>query len=196
MHADPSSRGSRVLPGSPPYRTRHGNAMLRVRCAVMQATGEGDRVSEQASPRGTFLQVAEEIKAAIGTDPNMTHLPSAADLMRDHGVSRGVALRAFKVLQKEGLAEPVRGGRWRVVRAGEATDHRPLHERIAEIILVEGLAAGAQFPSASELASRFGVSRPTVSKALDRLEAVGVLTGGGQGKVRTVRAVPAREERS
>ncbi|MEW2510563.1 GntR family transcriptional regulator [Streptomyces sp. NPDC046870] len=126
----------------------------------------------------------------------MTNLPSAADIMRDHSVSRGVALRAFKVLQEQGLAEPVRGGRWRVVRAGEAVDRRPLHERIAEIIPAEELQAGAEFPSASELAERFGVSRPTVTKALDRLEAAGVLMGGGQGRVRTVRAVPVREERS
>lgn len=94
------------------------------------------------------------------------------------------------------MAQPVRGGRWRVVRPGEAVDRRPLHERIAEIITTEGMVAGARFPSASDLADRFGVSRPTVTKALDRLEAAGVLAGGGQGKVRTVRTVPIREERS
>ncbi|MER6274964.1 GntR family transcriptional regulator [Streptomyces sp900105245] len=152
-------------------------------------------MAQQASPRGTFLQVAEAVKAKIVADPEMTHLPSATDLMRDHDVSRGVALRAFKVLQEEGVAEPVSGGRWRIVRAGEAVDRRPLHERIAEIILVEGLKPGSEFPSASNLAGRFGVSRPTVTKALDKLEAVGVLAGGGQGRVRTVRAVPTREER-
>ncbi|MFF5981158.1 GntR family transcriptional regulator [Streptomyces olindensis] len=116
--------------------------------------------------------------------------------MQAHGVSRGVALRAFRALRDYGVAEPVRGGRWRVVRAGEAIDPRPLHERIAEIITTEGLNVGTEFPSASELAGRFGVSRPTVAKALDRLEAAGVLAGGGQGRVRTVRAVPTREERS
>ncbi|WP_308287400.1 GntR family transcriptional regulator [Streptomyces indiaensis] len=46
------------------------------------------------------------------------------------------------------------------------------------------------------MAERFEVSRPTVTKALERLEAAGLLAGGGQGKVRTVRAVPTREERS
>jgi DNA-binding GntR family transcriptional regulator len=142
------------------------------------------------------LQVAKSVKARIAADPEMTHLPSATDLMREHGVSRGVALRAFKALQEDGVAEPVHGSRWRVVRAGEVVDRRPLHERIAEIITIEDLEVGAQFPSASELAGRFGVSRPTVTKALARLEAAGVLAGGGQGKVRTVRAVPIREERS
>jgi DNA-binding GntR family transcriptional regulator len=126
----------------------------------------------------------------------MTQLPTAADLMKAHRVSRGVVLRAFGALQEEGVAEPVPGSRWRVVRAGEQSDRRPLEDRIADIIMDEDLPVGAAFPSASALAKRFGVSRPTVTKALDKLEAAGVLASGGQGKVRTVRAVPNREERS
>jgi DNA-binding GntR family transcriptional regulator len=153
-------------------------------------------VSEQSSPRGTFLKVADAVKSRIEADPNMSELPSAADLMRDYKISRGVALRAFGVLQKDGIAEPVPGGRWRVIRAGEQFDRRPLEERIAAIVADEGLEVGAAFPSAGALADRFGVSRPTVTKALGRLEAAGVLSSGGQGKVRTVRAVPIREERS
>ncbi|KOV97678.1 GntR family transcriptional regulator [Streptomyces sp. NRRL B-3648] len=153
-------------------------------------------VTQQASPRGTFLKVAYAVKARIDADPAMTELPSAGDLMRDYKISRGVALRAFGVLQEAGVAEPVPGGRWRVVRAEAPTDRRPLEQRIADIIADEDLEVGAAFPSASVLADRFGVSRPTVSKALDKLEAAGVLASGGQGKVRTVRAVPIREERS
>ncbi|MBK3629151.1 GntR family transcriptional regulator [Streptomyces sp. MBT49] len=125
----------------------------------------------------------------------MLELPSASELMRDYKISRGVALRAFGVLHKEGVAEPAPGGRWRVVRLSASTDRRPLEQRITDIITDEGLEVGAAFLSASALANRFGVSRPTVSKALDRLEAAGVLANGGQGKVRTVRAVPIREER-
>ncbi|WP_435283071.1 GntR family transcriptional regulator [Streptomyces koelreuteriae] len=132
----------------------------------------------------------------MAADPKMTKLPPAAELMKLHGVSRGVVLRAFNALQREGIAEPVPGGRWRVVKVGERADRRPLEDRIADIITDEGLPVGAAFPSASVLADRFGVSRPTVTKALDKLEAAGVLAGGGQGRVRTVRAVPIREERS
>ncbi|GLP67702.1 hypothetical protein TUSST3_43240 [Streptomyces sp. TUS-ST3] len=153
-------------------------------------------MSQQASPRGTYLWVADAVKARIEAEPTMTELPSAADLMRDYKISRGVALRAFGVLHKNGIAEPVPGGRWRVVRAGAPTDQRPLEERIADIITAEGLEVGEAFPSASALAGRFGVSRPTVTKALEKLQTAGVLAGGGQGKVRTVRAVPTREERS
>ena len=142
------------------------------------------------------MQIAEVVKAQIKADPQMTQLPTVADLMRDHDVSRGVVLRAFKALERDGVAEPVRGGRWRVVREGERPDRRPLDERIADIITDEDLPVGAAFPSASVLAERFGASRPTVTKALDKLEAAGVLASGGQGRVRTVRAVPIREERS
>jgi DNA-binding GntR family transcriptional regulator len=136
------------------------------------------------------------LKARIVSDPDMTELPSLAEVMREHQVSRGVALRAFGVLRQEGVAEPAPGERWRVVHAGARVDRRPLDQRIADIITAEGIDAGEAFPSASALAERFGVSRPTVTKALDKLEAAGVLAGGGQGKVRTVRAVPTREERS
>lgn len=153
-------------------------------------------MSQQASPRGTFLQIAGAVKADIEKDSSMTELPSLADIMREHGVSRGVALRAFRVLREEGVAEPVPGGRWRVVRDGQGEDRRPLVERIAALVEDERLDVGAEFPSASALSARFGVSRPTASKALDRLEAAGLLSEGGQGKVRTVRALPSREERS
>ncbi|MFF8030591.1 GntR family transcriptional regulator [Streptomyces sp. NPDC016626] len=153
-------------------------------------------MSQQANPRGTFLKIADSMKRRIEDDPDMAELPSLAEVMRDHKISRGVALRAFGVLRQEGVAEPVPGERWRVVRAGAQVDRRPLDQRVAEIITTEGLKTGEAFPSASVLAERFGVSRPTVTKALEKLEAAGVLAGGGQGKVRTVRAVPAREGRS
>ncbi|QWB24803.1 MULTISPECIES: GntR family transcriptional regulator [Streptomyces] len=153
-------------------------------------------MSRQANPRGTFLKIADTLKAWIETNPAMAELPALSEVMRDHEVSRGVALRAFAVLRQEGVAEPVPGGRWRVIRAGVAVERRPLEQRIADIITADGLEVGQPFPSTSVLAERFGVSRPTVTKALEKLETAGMLAGGGQGRVRTVRAVPTREERS
>ncbi|WAZ23181.1 GntR family transcriptional regulator [Streptomyces cinnabarinus] len=153
-------------------------------------------MSQQVSPRGTFLKVADALKARTAADPDMAELPSLAEVMREHRVSRGVALRAFGVLRQEGVAEPAPGGRWRVVRLGARVDGRPLDERITDIIMAEGFEVGEAFLSASALANRFGVSRPTVTKALEKLETAGVLAGGGQGKVRTIRAVPTGEERS
>ncbi|MFF4856589.1 GntR family transcriptional regulator [Streptomyces rubiginosohelvolus] len=114
--------------------------------------------------------------------------------MREHGVSRGVVLRVLAVLREQGLAEPVPGGRWRVVRPGEQVDRRPLDERLADVIADDELAVGARFPSTTELSARFGVSRPTVSRALDKLEAAGLLSEARQGKQRTVRALPKRTE--
>ena len=40
-------------------------------------------MSVQSSPRGTYLKVAEAMKARIEADPDMSELPSAADLMRN-----------------------------------------------------------------------------------------------------------------
>ncbi|MGW2572311.1 GntR family transcriptional regulator [Streptomyces sp. NPDC001537] len=126
----------------------------------------------------------------------MVELPSVAELIDEHHVSRGVVLRAFGVLRNEGAAEPVPGGRWRVIREGQSTDRRPLAERLIDVFADDGLEVGAAFPSASTLSARFGVSRPTVTKALEKLEAAGWLSEGGQGKLRTVRALPDGEESS
>ncbi|MFI6862329.1 GntR family transcriptional regulator [Streptomyces sp. NPDC050421] len=158
------------------------------------ANEEGDMVSQQASPRGTFRKIADTVRAHVEADEEITELPSAAELMRAHGVSRGVALRVFGVLQEDGLVAPVPGGRWRVIRPGEAVDRRPLNERLADVITDDDLAIGARFPSTTALSSRFGVSRPTVSKALEKLEAAGLLSEARQGKQRTVRALPKRTE--
>lgn len=153
-------------------------------------------MSQQASPRGTFQELADAVKAQIRADQKMAELPPIADLMRDHHVSRGVVLRAFAVLQRDGVAEPVPGRRWRVLRGGQSADRRPLADRITDVITDDGLEVGATFPSASVLSERFGSSRPTVTKALEKLEAAGLLSEGGQGRLRTVRALPNREGRS
>ncbi len=156
----------------------------------------GRAVAEQTSPRGTFLKIADALKAEIAANPETTELPTLATLMERHGVSRGVVLRAFKVLREEGVAEPVPGGRWRVIKDELSTDRRPLSEQLAEVIAKDGIAVGKPFPSTSALASRFGVSRPTVTKALGRLEAAGLLSEARQGKQRTVLALPDQEESS
>jgi DNA-binding GntR family transcriptional regulator len=153
-------------------------------------------VPDVISPRGTFLNVANAVQRQIESDAQMTELPSIAELMEAHSVSRGVVLRAFAALQKDGLAEPVPGSRWRVIRSKDSRDRRPLAERLLDVFEDDALTVGAAFPSTSVLSSRFSVSRPTISKALDKLEAGGWLSAGGQGKVRTVRAVPSREEPS
>ncbi|MFF7019337.1 MULTISPECIES: GntR family transcriptional regulator [Streptomyces] len=153
-------------------------------------------MSEKVNPRGTFLQIAEALRAQISDDQAMKTLPRLADVMRDNQVSRGVALRAFAILRAEGIAEPVPGGRWRVVRPGRQEEGRriALADRIIEVFSKDDLRVGQLFPSTAELSARFGVSRPTVSKALHKLESVGLLSEARQGKQRTVRALPKRTE--
>lgn len=53
-------------------------------------------MSQQASPRGTFLKVADSVRALIEDNLEMTELPSLAEVMREHGVSRGVAIRDLR----------------------------------------------------------------------------------------------------
>ncbi|MFD5899130.1 GntR family transcriptional regulator [Streptomyces sp. NPDC060366] len=142
------------------------------------------------SPRGTYLKIVDQVKARIEADPGMTELPPVADLMAEYGVSRGLILRVFRTLKHERVAEPVPGGRWRIIRDTDPVDRRPLHERLAEVITLDELEVGALFPSATVLSDRFGMSRPTVSKALDKLEAAGLLSATRQGKPRTVLALP------
>ncbi|MEV6165554.1 GntR family transcriptional regulator [Streptomyces sp. NPDC052052] len=134
------------------------------------------------------------VKMQIKENSELAEVPSAEELMREHGVSRGVALRVFAVLRREGVAEPVPGGRWRVIRPGEAVDRRPLDERLADVIIDDELGVGERFPSTAELSSRFGVSRPTVGKALDKLASAGLLSESRQGKQRSVLALPKRTE--
>lgn len=149
---------------------------------------------QQASPRGTFAKVAEAVRAQIENDPDMRELPTLGELMASHNVSRGVVVRAYAVLREEGVAVPRSGGRWQVRRPDQQADQRPLADRLAEVITDDDLAVGARFPSATTLCARFSVSRPTVSKALDKLEAAGLLSEARQGKQRTVRALPKRTE--
>ncbi|MFJ3081672.1 GntR family transcriptional regulator [Streptomyces halstedii] len=151
-------------------------------------------MSQQASPRGTFLEIADAVKAQIEANESMTELPTAAEIVREYGVSRGLALRVFQVLEKQGVAERVPGGRFRVIRQGEYMDRRPLAERLAEVIVDDRLVVGEAFPSTSKLCERFGVSRPTVTKALDKMQTAGLLSEGKQGKQRTVLALPDCKE--
>lgn len=147
----------------------------------------------QASPRGTYLLVAGRLRDQIEQDQDMDRLPSHADIVREYGVSRGVAIRAVDVLREEGLIASVPGGRWKVVRDGQPADGRPLADRVSDVITSDGLQIGDPFPSSVALCDRFGVARPTMRSALDRLEARGLVSKSSQGKVRTVLALPGRE---
>jgi DNA-binding FadR family transcriptional regulator len=70
-----------------------------------------------------------------------------------------------------------------------------LYQRLAELIEQGEFAAGSRLPAESDLAERFGVSRPVIREALGRLRMMGVITSrkgsGSFVKARTDRAVEA-----
>lgn len=62
-------------------------------------------------PVPVYQQLAELIRAQIadGTLPADRPIPSAARLVQEHGVARGTALHAIRVLVEEGLVYVVAG---------------------------------------------------------------------------------------
>jgi DNA-binding GntR family transcriptional regulator len=159
----------------------------------LQAIGEG--ALYKMNPRGTYIKIADSLRQEIESDKNIEMAPSQSEIVRRYGVSRGVAIRALAELRSEGMIESVPGSRWRIVRNNCAEREKiiPLKERVLSVFAEDGLTVGDDFPSSTVLCERFGVSRPTVRRALDKLEAQGLLSAGSQGKVRTVLALPGQE---
>ncbi|OIK02630.1 GntR family transcriptional regulator [Streptomyces sp. MUSC 14] len=140
----------------------------------------------EASPRGTYLVIAEALRTAIEEGKGGDTLPSEADMMRSQGVGRNTIRRALKLLEADGLVESAPGIGWRVVR-GE--DRRSLAERMADVITEDSLSVGDPYPSEAKLCERFGASRTAVRRVLAQMEGNGLLATV-HGKGRTVRALP------
>ncbi|MFF9200551.1 GntR family transcriptional regulator [Streptomyces sp. NPDC014986] len=140
----------------------------------------------QASPRGTYLVVAEALRAEIQEREGTGALPSEADMMRSHGVGRNTIRRALKVLEADGIVESVPGIGWRPARGG---DRRSLAERMTDVIAEDSLSVGDAYPSEAKLCERFGASRTAVRRVLAQMEGNGLLATV-HGKGRTVRALP------
>ncbi|MEU6454452.1 winged helix-turn-helix domain-containing protein [Streptomyces sp. NPDC047065] len=140
----------------------------------------------QASPRGTYLVIAEALRAEIQEREGAGVLPSEADMMRSHGVGRNTIRRALKVLEADGVVESVPGIGWRPARGG---DRRSLAERMTDVIAEDSLSVGDAYPSEAKLCERFGASRTAVRRVLAQMEGNGLLTTV-HGKGRTVGALP------
>ncbi|WP_371497634.1 GntR family transcriptional regulator [Kitasatospora sp. NBC_00374] len=140
----------------------------------------------ERSPRGTYLQIAEALRAEIGDGSGPAALPSEAELMARYGVARSTVGRALKVLTDEGLIRSRQGTRRTVAAAAAGPT---VYDRIAGVIAEEGLAPGDEFPSESELCKLTDASRGTVRRVLAQLEGAGVLEVR-QGRGRFVRALP------
>ncbi|MFZ4191737.1 GntR family transcriptional regulator [Streptomyces pseudogriseolus] len=140
----------------------------------------------QASPRGTYLVIAEALRAEIQEREGSGALPSEAELMRSHGVGRNTIRRALKVLEADGVVESVPGIGWRPAQGG---DRRSLAERMTDVIAEDSLSVGDAYPSEAKLCARLGASRTAVRRVLAQMEGNGLLTTV-HGKGRTVRALP------
>ncbi|MCX5237568.1 winged helix-turn-helix domain-containing protein [Streptomyces prunicolor] len=140
----------------------------------------------EASPRGTYLAIAETLRSEIGDGEGVDALPSEADLMRSHNVSRNTIRRALKVLEADGVVESAPGIGWRVAHDG---DRRSLAERLTDVITDDSLSVGDAYPSEAKLCERFGASRTAVRRVLAQMEGNGLLATV-HGKGRTVRALP------
>lgn len=155
------------------------------------AATEGERVS-QASPRGTFVIIAEALRTQLQGDQPPEALPSEAKLMKEYGVSRTTVRRALRVLADEGLVVSSPGVGW--APAVASVDRRPLVERITDVLRTDELREGDRFPSEAQLCERFGASRTAVRGALAQMEGKGLLKST-HGKGRTVIALPDAEPR-
>ncbi|WP_405916105.1 GntR family transcriptional regulator [Streptomyces sp. NBC_00728] len=140
----------------------------------------------EASPRGTYLVIAEALRSEIEEREGIDALPSEADLMSSHGVARNTIRRALKILEADGVVESAPGIGWRVARGG---DRRSLADRMADVIAEDSLAVGDTYPSEVKLCERFGASRTAVRRVLAQMEGNGLLATV-HGKGRTVRALP------
>ncbi|MEV6141909.1 winged helix-turn-helix domain-containing protein [Streptomyces sp. NPDC051992] len=145
----------------------------------------------EASPRGTYLLIADALRKDIEKAPDGDALPSEAALMRTHDVSRNTIRRALKTLEAEKLVTSVPGAGWRV----SSTPVRPLIDRMTDLIADEALTVGDAYPSESKLCERFGASRTAVRHALAQMEGTGLLATV-HGKGRTVRALPTNKEKT
>ncbi|MCK1795407.1 winged helix-turn-helix domain-containing protein [Streptomyces sp. XM4193] len=92
---------------------------------------------------------ADQLRELVQDSRLLEKLPSKAELTRRHSVGRGTVRRALNVLAAERLVESVPGVGWRVVSGADR--HRPLNERLAEVIAADEFQVGARFPSEAQL---------------------------------------------
>lgn len=143
----------------------------------------------EASPRGTYLVIAETLRSEV---QGHEVLPSESSLMRSYNVSRNTIRRALKALEADGIIESTPGIGWRPVGGG---DRRTLDERMTDLLAEDALSVGDTYPSEAKLCERFGASRTAVRRVLAQMEGNGVLATV-HGKGRTVRALPTPARRS
>ncbi|WP_089324688.1 GntR family transcriptional regulator [Actinomadura meyerae] len=128
----------------------------------------------------TYRKIAEVLRGRIAdeTYPAGGRLPGEHELSREFAVARDTVRRALRVLQDEELVTVVTGlGRF--VRSDSVEKVRPTYERIAADLraLIENgsLPVGSLLPSEAKIGDRYGVARFTTRRAIEQLEAAGLV---------------------
>ncbi|MEU1419225.1 GntR family transcriptional regulator [Kitasatospora sp. NPDC005751] len=191
-------RPGEPLPSSSELCQRFGVAPMTLRNALRLLEGHGllalrqgraplvlARGDEAGSKRE---QVAKRLHADIigGTYAAGSTLPSEQELMQKHSASRDTVRAALKDLEALGVVVRRRGLRRQVAGATGEADLAYLRTaaRIREDIESGTYRLGAVLPGAETLGRTYGVSRPTVSAALDQLERSGVIERTTSGRRR------------
>lgn len=184
-----SYRPGSALPPSAALAEELGVGLGTIRQALLRLDAAGLTLSRRGSPRivltpdGTgeathYEQVAAVIRRAIteGELPPGTRLPAETALAQQHAVSRSTVRQALHLLEAEQHVVQ-RSGRRYVAGAHRGSDlaYEQLAAALRRRIRSRRRVGQLQLPGELALAAEFGVSRPTVRKALELLRDEGLV---------------------
>ncbi|WP_435191068.1 GntR family transcriptional regulator [Streptomyces sp. bgisy126] len=127
----------------------------------------------QTSPRGTYLQIAESLRARIAEGQYVDGLPSEAEIGREFGVARTTVRRALRALEDSGDVATVAGVGRQVPGGAQQAPYERIMADLLKQIREGALPAGARLPSEAAMAETYGVARGTVRRAVRELETAG-----------------------
>ncbi|MFD9572910.1 GntR family transcriptional regulator [Streptomyces sp. NPDC059982] len=125
------------------------------------------------SPRGTYLTIAEALRARIAEGMYPGGLPSEAEIGREFNVARTTVRRALRALEETGDVTTVAGVGRRVAGASQMAPYQQIMTDLLDRIRTGDLPAGARLPSEAELSEAYHVSRGTIRRAVRELESAG-----------------------
>jgi DNA-binding GntR family transcriptional regulator len=122
-----------------------------------------------------YEQLAQGLRDAIAAGQLRAggRTPTESTLATDHQVSRATARHALQLLETEGTIVQRAGRRY---VAGEPDVPHLAYERVAKALRRIAVSnPGARLPGELRLAAEYGVSRPTIRRALELLLAGGLV---------------------
>lgn len=133
------------------------------------------------SPRDTYRQVADKLRAEIKRQPvrdSLIRLGTETELSARFGVARNTLRRALLELAQDGLIHSVPAKGWFIGSASDAPsapDHESLVNDLASEITSGKLSSGEKLSTAPQIASRYGVTLHAARQALASLAAKGLI---------------------